>query len=39
VAWDSDTVTPGTVVSTVLDRLLQQGRIAAPAGPNIAAAL
>jgi ADP-heptose:LPS heptosyltransferase len=39
VAWDSDAVAPGAVVNAVLNRLLQQGRIAAPADPNIAAAL
>jgi heptosyltransferase-2 len=39
VAWDSDALGPQAVVNTVLDRLLQQGRIARPAGPNIAAAL
>ena len=39
VAWDSDALGPQAVVNTVLDRLLQQGRIAPPAGPNIAAAL
>ncbi|MHC4769261.1 MAG: glycosyltransferase family 9 protein [Planctomycetota bacterium] len=39
VAWDDDAVKPGAVVNAVLGRLLQQGRIASPAGPNIAAAL
>jgi len=39
VAWDNDALGPQAVLNTVLDRLLQQGRIAPPAGPNIAAAL
>jgi ADP-heptose:LPS heptosyltransferase len=39
IAWDSDALAPQAVVNGVLDHLLQQGRIAPPAGPNIAAAL
>ncbi|MHC4614040.1 MAG: glycosyltransferase family 9 protein, partial [Planctomycetota bacterium] len=39
LAWDSDDLGPQSVVNRVLDRLQQQGRIAPPFGPNIAAAL
>ncbi|MHC4220719.1 MAG: glycosyltransferase family 9 protein [Planctomycetota bacterium] len=39
VAWDSDGIGPEAVVNSVLDRLQQLGRLAPPAGPNIAAAL
>jgi ADP-heptose:LPS heptosyltransferase len=39
VAWDSETVGPDAVVGQVLEQLMRQGRIARPAGPNIAAAL
>jgi ADP-heptose:LPS heptosyltransferase len=39
IAWDSETVGPDAVVGAVLEQLMRQGRIAPPAGPNIAAAL